>query len=127
MARSAPARPPRGGGLPPQPDEQRLVVGVALAPESRDEVLRRDALDELGRANERVAATGTRFLGDPGEVLARVLAVRQDVDGVLEGDGAHLREALPDLGPEVERARGELVDEQEPRGGDGNRRHGVEI
>ena len=97
-----------------QAGEERLVLGGPLAPEAGDEVLRGHALDERRRADERVAAAGAGFLRDPREILPRFLRVRERVDRVLERDRPDLREALPDLRPQIERPRGELVDEKKP-------------
>src|SRR5207249_3602053 len=51
---------------------------------------------------------------DPLEVLARLLAPRHDVHGVLDRDGPEPIEPPKDLRPEVRRRRRNLVDEEQP-------------
>ena len=58
--------------------------------------------DELGPADDGLAAAGDRLLSDPLQVFEALGRVREDVDGVLQRQRADLGQPAPDLGPKVE-------------------------
>lgn len=76
--------------------------------------IRGHAVDELAVEQMRVAAAGLDLLGDPLQVFERVRAMRQEIDGILHRHRPDVGEALPDLGPKVERLGRDAVDQDQP-------------
>ena len=62
----------------------------------------------------RLPAQRHHFTAQPFEVFDRLRRVRQDVDGILEGDGPDLLKPPPDLHASIRRLRRQLMHEDEP-------------
>ncbi len=90
------------------------VIGVAGLAKLGDGRVVGHAVDEVTMKQMGVAAAGDDLLRDPLQVFQRVGAVRQKVDRVLHRDRTNVREALADLGPEVQRAGRDAMNQDEP-------------
>src|SRR4029079_16030026 len=78
-----------------------------------------DGADEARFAERGFAAVAGDLVGNPFQILARAVRVRESVDRVLHGDGAQLLQPPADLYPQVRGARGNRVDEENPAGRQG--------
>src|SRR5262249_48006916 len=85
--------------------EFRIVVRPLFV-EPAYELLVRQAIDEVGLAHIGIAAGGPRLHGDTGQAGERGGAARQDVNGILEGEGANPRQSPTHPGAEVDRPGG---------------------
>ena len=96
---------------------KRPIVLFPRAQEHATDLLIGEAVDEPRLAEGRFAALLVDLPEHPLEVLARLVRARQEIDRVLERDGAQRLQAAPDLDPQIGRLGRQLVDEQEPRVG----------
>ena len=110
--------PLSSGGKPPGQATGFLgnlcVVGLPRLVKQRLDLLIRQAFDEPRLADRAVAAPLDDFPKHPLEVLTGLLALGEDVDGVLDGDRSQSLQAAPDLDAQVIRLGGNLMDEHRP-------------
>src|SRR5439155_6203344 len=101
------------GELPRIVDDLRVVGVPSHIEESLDRIVG-EAFHESRLADRRLPALLDDLSQHPFEVLASRVASRQDVDRVLDGNGAELLEPPPHLDAEIVGLRGQLMDEHEP-------------
>lgn len=89
-------------------------VRIAGATKPRDELVGIEPEREVRLADPGLPATRDGLPGDPLEILQAFRRAGQDVDGVLQRERADLLEPVAYLGPEIERLRRELVDQDDP-------------
>src|SRR5260370_36831226 len=94
----------------------RSVVGISRRPKQRFDLAVGQSLDEARLAQGRLAPAFGDFTKDPLKVLERLIALGQNVNRVLDRDGANALQASPDFDAEVIRFRRNLVDQEKPAG-----------
>ena len=99
---------------PPRRLGDLRVVDVAGGVEYRLDLLVGKPFHESCLADRGIATALHDLSRDPLKVLLGLLAPGQDVDRVLDCDGAKPLEPAPDLDAEIVRLRWDLVDEKEP-------------
>ena len=114
-----PACPRRRRDAPCRADRARLprqrgVVGVARRREERLDRPRPKPLHEARLADGASPPPRDDLPAHPLEVLEGLLAARQDVHGVLDGDRAQALQTSADLDAQVAGLGRDLVDEEEP-------------
>lgn len=91
-----------------------LVVSVPRFFELSDGRLAGNAVDKVAVEQVSVASACSDLLSDPLQVLEGLSTMRKQIDGVLDCYGARAGEPLPDLGPEIEGAGRDAMNEDEP-------------
>src|SRR6185295_3368784 len=84
---------------------------------TRSELAGDGAANKFSATHGGFPAARRRFLSNPLEVFEAFGEVRQNVDRVLEGQGADLGKPAPDLSTKVERAWRQLMNQPEPSRG----------
>ena len=90
----------------------RRVLGIPRGPEQRFDLRIRESIHECRPADRGFTAPGRDFLAQPLEVLARLGAEGQGINGVLDRDGTQSLQPPPNLDPEIVRFRRELMEQQ---------------
>ena len=111
------ARPARGAHASQHPLDVARERRIRLLPRSPELLHQRvigPGIDVVGGKHAGVAAAPLDLGLEPLEVFPGPRRVRQDVDGLLDGNGAELLQPPPCAHAEVRRGRGQLVHEEQP-------------
>jgi hypothetical protein len=92
---------------------QRSIVRLARSLEPDDEVVAA-LVERIGCKDRRLSSQRDDFAPKPFEVLAALISVRQNVDGVSGWHRADLLKTTPRLHTRVRRPGGKLMCQEEP-------------